>query len=151
MMMKRKLSLITLIIILVATTGVLSGCSGGDASHTEASHLPAFVQNAPPAVQTAYQYTVDHPHDLEAVPCYCGCGPMGHTSSLSCFVREYDESGTILAYDTHALGCGICVDIALDVKRLRSEGKSLPEVRTYVDAVYSSFGPGTDTPFPAGG
>ncbi|NJL94621.1 MAG: hypothetical protein HC915_13300 [Anaerolineae bacterium] len=116
--------------------------------HAVRQPLPAFLDNAPPTVRAAYQYAIEHPNDLAAVPCYCGCGAIGHRDNLGCFVSEFNENGQVVRYDTHGLGCGICVDIALDVQRLRAQGKSLPEVRSYIDAVYGSFGPGTDTPFP---
>jgi hypothetical protein len=40
------------------------------------------------------------------------------------------------------------VDITQDVMRLGAEGKPSPEIRAYVDARYSPFGPATDTPLP---
>ena len=40
----------------------------------------------------------------------CGCGAMGHTSNLSCYIHEMDEAGGI-TFDNHAAGCGICVDV----------------------------------------
>ncbi len=42
----------------------------------------------------------------------------------------------------------MCVDIARDAKSMVSEGKTLREVRSYVEAKYSQQGPGTDTPLP---
>ncbi len=121
---------------------LLSACGAQNAQS-----MPDFAMEAPTRVKEAYQYAVDHPDDLAAVPCYCGCGNMGHTSNLSCYIRETTPDGTI-TFDDHAAGCGLCVDIAQDVKRLRAEGKTLSEVRTTIDATYSSFGPGTNTPLP---
>jgi hypothetical protein len=72
---------------------------------------------------------------------------MGHQSNLDCFVKKQTENGEII-FDNHASGCGICVDIAQDTMRLRAEGKSAAEVRTYIDNTYGSYGPGTDTPLP---
>jgi hypothetical protein len=66
---------------------------------------------------------------------------------LDCFIQVIDENGTI-TFDNHASGCGICIDIALDVKRLSEEGLSQLEIRHYIDATYGSFGPSTDTPLP---
>jgi len=37
------------------------------------------------------------------------------------------------------------VDIARDAMRLLGQGKSLAEIRNYVDRQYSKFGPPTDT------
>ena len=128
----------------------LSGCTGGSQhSYTLASpsELPAFLDNAAPTVREAYQFAVANPHELEKYPCYCGCGAMGHASNLSCYIQAVGDDGTI-AFDNHAAGCGICVDITQDVMRLMDEGQSAPEIRTYIDTTYSPFGPPTDTPFP---
>jgi hypothetical protein len=129
---------------------ILSSCaSGSQHAYTlaPASELPAFAHDAPVSVQEAYQFAIANPHDLENYPCYCGCGTMGHTSNLSCYAQSIDSDGAI-AFDNHAAGCGICVDITQDVMRLVDEGQSPPEIRTYIDATYSPFGPATDTPFP---
>ena len=65
---------------------------------------------------------------------------MGHTSNYSCYVEAVDSAGKI-TYDTHALGCSICVDITQDVMRLLKEKKTLAEIRTYIDDTYSKYGP----------
>jgi hypothetical protein len=124
---------------------VLAGCSTQNTGNGQP--LPDFVMDTPTRVKEAYQYAIAHPDDLAAVPCYCGCGNMGHTSNLSCYIRETSPDGTI-TFDDHAIGCGLCVDIAQDVKRLRLEGQTLSETRAYIDATYSGFGPGTNTPLP---
>jgi hypothetical protein len=38
------------------------------------------------------------------------------------------------------------VDITRDVMRLLDQGKSLRDIRAYVDRTYSRFGPSTPTP-----
>ena len=47
----------------------------------------------------------------------------------------------MITYDPHALGCSICVDITQDTIRLLKQGKSVQEIRSYVDSTYSKFGP----------
>jgi hypothetical protein len=37
------------------------------------------------------------------------------------------------------------VDITRDVMRLLREGQDLKEIRAYIDAEYSQYGPSTDT------
>lgn len=131
------------LIILVS----LSGCANGSQHNSPGSELPPFPHDMPMSVQEAYRFAIANPHQLEKYPCYCGCGAMGHTSNLSCYIQDIDDDGTIV-FDNHATGCGICVDITQDVMRLMDEGQSPPEIRTYIDATYSPFGPSTDTPFP---
>jgi hypothetical protein len=65
---------------------------------------------------------------------------MGHTSNYACYVQGSGPEGEI-TYDTHALGCSICVDITLDVMRLESEGTPLAEIRAYIDSTYAQYGP----------
>ena len=138
-------------LLLVVLTLVIAGCSGGQSPYMLApeSELPQFLQDAPPTVREAYRFAIHNVHELEKYPCYCGCGAMGHTSNLDCYIQDIDEADSV-TFDQHAAGCGICVDITQDVMRLLKEGRSSPEIRTYVDAQYSSFGPSTDTPFPQG-
>lgn len=38
------------------------------------------------------------------------------------------------------------MDITRDVMRLLQEGKDVKEIRAYIDAEYSKYGPSTDTP-----
>ncbi len=135
------------ILLTLAVLVGLSACGGSTVALAPVSALPDFVREAPENVQEAYRFAVANPEELAQYPCYCGCGGMGHTSNLSCYVQEINEDGTIV-FDEHAMGCGICVDIAQDVMRLMEEGQSPQEIRAYVDATYSQFGPSTDTPLP---
>jgi len=102
--------------------------------------MPADVQSAPVSVQQAYQFAFANPEVLTQLPCYCGCGAMGHTSNYSCYVSSVDVNITI-TYDSHALGCSICIDITQDAMRMLRDGKSVPEIRAYVDQTYAKFGP----------
>ncbi len=136
-------------LVLLSAALVLAACGGSKPPESaNAAKLPDWAQNASPRVREAYQYAVSHPDELAKYPCYCGCGAMGHTSNLSCYVQEFAADGSI-TYDSHAMGCGICVDITQDVMRLKAEGQSSPQVRAYIDAQYSPFGPATDTEFPS--
>lgn len=138
---------ITVLLFLVIGVGT-AGCSRNSTQATEhsfamapMSEMPEAVQQAPATVQEAYQFAVANPDVTSQIPCYCGCGAMGHTSNYACFVA--DDSNGELAFDEHALGCSICVDIAQDTMRLLDEGKSVDEIFTYVDNSYSRFGPPT--------
>jgi Protein of unknown function with PCYCGC motif len=122
---------------------VLAGCASASVA-TPGVDLPDFVREAPPSVKEAYQFAAMNPKEMEKYPCFCGCGKMGHTSNRSCYIKDISSDGTI-TWDNHAAGCGICVDITKDVMRLMKDGKTSREIRTYVDATYSSFGPSTNT------
>ncbi|MBI5879899.1 MAG: hypothetical protein HZB53_19810 [Chloroflexi bacterium] len=101
------------------------------------STMPATVQGAPQRVREAYQFAVANPDALKNVPCYCGCGAMGHKSNLDCYLK--DASAAV--FDEHALGCSICVDITGDVMRMTREGRAPPDIRATVMATYARFGP----------
>lgn len=143
----------SLMIGLIALTG-LSACSSQSSS--EEIHLnmasmdlmPAEVHSAPVTVQEAYQFNVANPDVMKDIPCYCGCGNIGHTSNYDCYVSDVDSagnpstgSGQAITFDNHALGCSICVDITKDVMRMLKDGKSPQEVRASIDAAYSKYGP----------
>jgi len=67
------------------------------------SLLPEKVRKAPPVVQEAYRFAIANPQVLSKLPCYCGCGSMGHTSDLDCFIKRFDPDGSIV-FGYHAFG-----------------------------------------------
>jgi hypothetical protein len=133
-----------LFIIVGLLTTAISACSAGgqpaDLHMLPLDQMPAEVQSAPVSVQEAYQFAAANPDIMKNIPCYCGCGNIGHTSNYDCYVSSMDGKGNI-AFDNHALGCSICVDITQDVMRMLREGKTSAEARVYVDATYSKYGP----------
>ena len=102
--------------------------------------MPAEVHAAAVSVQEAYQFNVANPDIMQDIPCYCGCGTIGHTSNYDCYVSDVDDAGKI-SFDNHALGCSICVDITQDVMRMLKDGKSPGDARASIDATYSKYGP----------
>ena len=123
---------------------LLAACGGGQANPqvklAPVSALPMQMQQAPVAVRTAYQFAVANPDALQNVPCYCGCGAIGHKSNLACYIKEISADGKPV-FDDHALGCSICVDIATDVMKMTGEGKSPADIRQQIVDTYSKFGP----------
>ena len=131
-------------IIAVLLTTAISACStqsqSSDLHMMPMDQMPAEVQSAPVTVQTAYQFSAANPDVMQNIPCYCGCGDIGHTSNYSCYVSNVDDQGAI-TFDNHALGCSICVDITQDVMRMLREGKTSAEAQAYVDTTYAQYGP----------
>ena len=137
---------VTLILVLVAAS-MLSACSNtastagaGGLAMASMADMPAEVKSAPATVQQAYQFAVANPDVLEQIPCYCGCGKVGHTSNYACYVQSVDDQG-VITYDTHALGCSICVDITQDTMRMLEQGKTVAEIKASVDQTYAKYGP----------
>ena len=117
-----------------------SGESNASLDMMSMDQMPSEVQSAPVSVQTAYQFAAANPDLMKNIPCYCGCGNVGHTSNYSCYVSSVDDKGKF-TFDNHALGCSICVDITQDVMRMLKDGKSPQDIRAYVDTTYSKYGP----------
>jgi len=137
----RKPIFLTLIAILFLS--ILPACSTAAASSglnmMPMDKMPAEVQAAPSVVQAAYQFAAANPEVTKGIPCYCGCGRIGHTSNYSCYVKGSDAQGK-LTFDDHALGCSLCVNITQDAMRLSQQGKSVPEIKAYVDSTYAKYG-----------
>lgn len=114
-----------------------------------AGQLPSFLLGKPTFVREAYQFAVNNQGILSNIPCYCGCGDMGHESNLSCYLdKNHKGDGKTLAWVGHSAGCDVCLNITWDVIKGMAEGKSVREIRDQVDREYSSVGPGTPTPYP---
>ena len=136
---------IFLVIVLALVSTAISACSTSSSSEVHLvmasmDQMPMDVQSAPVAVQEAYQFNVANPDIMQDIPCYCGCGDIGHTSNYDCYVSDVDASGKI-TFDNHALGCSICVDITQDVMRMLRDGKTPQDARVYIDNTYSKYGP----------
>jgi len=139
----RKLTFVGIVIVLISgliAAGCSSQTSGKSYAFAPLSDLPEEVQAAPVSVRQAYQFAAANPNVLKEIPCYCGCGAMGHTSNYACYIQD-DSSEENLVFDGHALGCSICVDITFDTMDMLDQGMSLPEIRAEIDSVYSAFGP----------
>src|SRR5699024_846352 len=121
-----------------------------------AYNFPNYIQEATyPGSMDAYIYAVDTRNEdfLEYLPCYCSCHqePFEHNSVKDCFLNKDLTTDEQFAYDPHGANCGICIDTVLDTKRLKSEGKSLTEIRDYIDENYSHFAEPTPSPYPPEG
>lgn len=140
--MKPLVSIILLIIALTPTA-LATACAANPAHELKMAPLnmlPKDMQTAPTTVREAYQFAAANPAALQNVPCYCGCGAVGHTSNYACYLKEVKGDGTVV-FDPHALGCSLCVDISQDVMRLTRDGRAPPEIRASILSTYSKFGP----------
>ncbi len=132
-----------LLLLTVILVGLLPACSSTAQAAAprmlDMQQLPAQMRAAPATVRAAYQFAAANPELMKHVPCYCGCGSIGHTSNYDCYVSAVDTKGAI-SFDDHALGCSLCVDITQAAIRLSGQGKSAAEIRAYVDSTYSKYG-----------
>lgn len=133
-----------LLLVLISIASSQSSCSSSNSEfHTlemaPMSELPADLREAAITVSDSYRFALSSQHILEQVPCYCGCGPIGHDSVYACFIKDSLPNGEVI-FDYHASGCGICVDITLDAMRLTQQGKTPPEIKLIIDDTYAKFG-----------
>jgi hypothetical protein len=69
-------------------TGSTRSRAPGDRYETLASdQLPSFASGSP-KVEEAYRYAAAHPDVLQYIPCFCGCGNIGHRHNADCYVQE---------------------------------------------------------------
>ena len=105
---KIRPTVFAILVLVLLSSGLLSACSGntasaanpGDLAMASMDGMPAEVKSAPPTVQQAYQIAVANPGVMKQIPCYCGCGKMGHTSNYSCYAQSLDDKG-VVTYDAH--------------------------------------------------
>ncbi len=128
---------------------ITAGCSApgaaADIHGLEAApmaDMPVAVRSAGGRIAQAYRLAVTHEPLLRDIPCYCGCKSMGHRSNYDCYIAGMGEDGR-RRFDMHAIDCAVCVNITHDALRLCSQGKSVPEIKTFIDGQYGKIGPST--------
>ena len=115
-----------------------------------ASILPAFLDDKSEDMRLVYQMAGTATDIIKWMPCYCGCGESaGHGSNLNCFIDEIREDGSVV-WDDHGTRCQVCLDIAVQSVMMTQDGKSLKEIREFIDENYKEgYAEPTDTPMPA--
>jgi Protein of unknown function with PCYCGC motif len=161
--MKRKALFLTFFMI---TSLVFAGCSNHQVkdSSTEHKHtvnengdlreetegvssLPSFLDNKSDELKKIYASAANHQELLENIPCYCGCGEAAnHKNNYDCFIYENKDNGAVV-WDDHATRCGVCLEIAAESMLLYNEGKTIKEIRDYIDHKYrEGYAKPTPTP-----
>jgi len=134
----------------ISHTAAPAGAHNMDMTPADASTAwntrPAFV-NVDARTQEAYAYALYYPKFVQWMPCYCGCGDMGHQSNLDCYLKK-SIPGRPTEFEEHASFCEICVDTTLMLKTMIGQGKSLMAIRNAIDAQFGGNGHGTPTPLP---
>ena len=132
-----------------ATPKVAMGSGSGRSQAMEAAWAarPAFAR-ADARTEEAYAFAMASPQVLAWLPCYCGCGAMGHGSNADCFFKPTMDGLSSLQFEEHASYCGICVDTALMARQMLGDGQSLRAIRDAVDTTFGGAAPGTPTELP---
>lgn len=100
-------------------------------------------------LKDAHIFTADHPEVATYIPCYCGCGNMGHKNNADCFVEARDKQGKVTSWVPHGAACAVCIDIAVESMRMRNSGASVAAIRKQIEGEYRPHYPTTETPTPA--
>ncbi|MHA2218504.1 MAG: PCYCGC motif-containing (lipo)protein [Candidatus Hodarchaeales archaeon] len=101
--------------------------------------LPAYAYVSARSEQS-YRVAIDpiiqNGDVLSKIPCYCGCGGIGHSSLKDCFLDE------------HGSFCDICQYEALETYEMVKKGVPVAEIRSIIDNRYGGgrFAEGTETP-----
>ncbi|MFK2824138.1 PCYCGC motif-containing (lipo)protein [Bacillus sp. B190/17] len=123
----------------------------GDLQETTSSvdDLPQFLNDKDDQMKAIYAAAAKNPDVLASMPCYCGCGDSaGHQSNLNCFVADISEGQVV--WDDHGTRCGVCLEIAAESVLMSQDGKSLKDIRRYIDEKYKEgYAKPTPTPMPS--
>jgi hypothetical protein len=108
---------------------------------------------APPrpmdVLKDAHIFAADHPEVASYIPCYCGCGNMGHKNNADCFVEARDKQGKVTSWVPHGAACAVCIDIAVESMRMRNTGASVAAIRKQIQDEYRPRFSTSETPTPA--
>ncbi|MCX7569841.1 hypothetical protein OS242_07680 [Tumebacillus sp. DT12] len=112
--------------------------------------LPTFLDKANQKIKFAYVKAAQNNELLQSMPCYCGCGvSAGHKDNMNCFIKEVKGDGTVV-WDDHGTRCDTCMDIAVEASEMKEKGKTVKEIRTYIDNKYKEgYAKPTPTPMPS--
>ena len=120
------------VVILAGAFFIMS--NNTEADNYDDLNLPSYAYNNPVTLK-AYGYTLKNPEVVEKIPCYCGCGGMGHKSLKNCFISDAG------VYSSHASNCDICVGEVIRIKNLFDSGMYISEIKRIIDDEYRSYGP----------
>lgn len=67
------------------------------------SALSPKLRQLSPSIQEAYRFALANRDALERIPCYCGCGAIGHMDNYSCYVQSSLDNGPVV-FDYHGAG-----------------------------------------------
>ena len=102
-----------------------------------------------PVVQQVFEFAARHPEVLQFMPCYCGCETRGHLGNHECFVKSRAANGRVTEWESHGMGCAVCLQVGYVAMTLFNQGKSVPDIRATIDKeIGSRYPSSTPTPLP---
>ncbi|MFB9327172.1 PCYCGC motif-containing (lipo)protein [Paenibacillus aurantiacus] len=135
--------------VAAASIAILSACGGGDKNgahlhgtelvETTASYaaMPGFLKDYTDLTQSLYAQVGSATDIMKQINCYCGCmddeGEQ-HDSLYRCYIMDAKEGE--ITWTNHSASCGICMQELQDIVKLKGEGKSVDEIRQFIDDKY---------------
>lgn len=112
--------------------------------------VPGFEPVEPESVyKPVYEFAARHPEVLQYMPCYCGCEAVGHVSNHDCFVQTRAATGRIVAWDTHGMGCAVCINVGRKAMAMFNQGMPVRDIRAAIEREYGPrYSRRTPTPMP---
>jgi hypothetical protein len=102
-----------------------------------------------PVLRQVYEFAARHPEVLQYVPCYCGCENVGHKANHDCFVKSRAADGRVTQWDSHGMGCEVCLTVGRKAMSMFNQGMSVPAIRAAIEREYGARFPShTPTPDP---
>jgi hypothetical protein len=151
--MRRAKRFAATVVSVALSVSVIAGCGNGKASvNPSATHQPQAAGAMVDAgtlpslaglsenVAAHYRFIKGHQEHAGRIPCYCGCGSLGHRDLKECFITANG------GYERHGASCGVCQAEAQDLRDMLAQGMAIDEIRATIDANYSALGTPTDTP-----
>lgn len=109
-----------------------------------------WAVRSPEIMRATYEFAARRPDVMRYIPCFCGCERGGHKDNSDCFIAGRDGQGRVTAWESHALGCEICVDVAYQTMQMHNSGASTSAIRDAVEKRYAAHTGGhTPTPVPS--
>lgn len=134
---------------------LLSACGGKDSASSHSHGLdsekyettasinvmPELLSVYTDNTQASYAAVGEIEDILKELKCYCGCmdNEKLHDSLHRCFIAEKNDKG--VKWTDHGAQCGTCLAELQDAKRMKDEGKSIEEIRTFIDNKYEGTTP----------
>jgi len=102
--LRLPLILLASLLLVVACGPSTAGTEPGSSVRlAPVSDLSPQLRQLSPEFQEAYRFALANRDVLEKIPCYCGCGSVGHMNNYMCYVQSERADGQVV-FDYHGAG-----------------------------------------------
>ena len=102
--LRLPLILLASLLLVVACGPSTAGTEPGSSVRlAPVSDLSPQLRQLSPEFQESYRFALANRDVLEKIPCYCGCGSVGHMNNYMCYVQSERADGQVV-FDYHGAG-----------------------------------------------